>query len=325
LVDRHPGQVIPSATTIGELLKRRGFALPRGRVRRRRTPAAPEPFAPATAPNAVWCIDFKGKFRMGNGEWCVPFTVTDAFSRFCIRCEIVEEATDVAVERVLDSAFREFGLPAAIRSDNGPPFAAPGPRGLTRLAVWLLRMGIRLERITPGKPQENGQHERFHLTLKEHTASPPERHARAQQRAFDLFRREFNEVRPHEAIGQKPPASLYVPSSRGYPGAYITPPMPGFGHAESVQRDGTIRWRRQRIFISSALRNDLVGLEPDEGLRWLVTFGHIELGHIEDGDRPRFVPAARPRRSHYLELVEKTYPTSARATDGPARPLPREV
>src|SRR3989304_2616800 len=183
--------------------------------------ALPRASAQATAPNAVWCIDFKGKFKTGDGVWCTAFTVTDACSRYCIRCEVVEEAGHVAVERILDSAFREFGLPRAIRSDNGPPFAAPGPAGLTRLAVWLLRMGIRLERITPGKPQQNGRHERFHLTLALETASPPKASARAQQRAFDLFRREYNEERPHEALGQKPPARLYEPPSRRYPGARI--------------------------------------------------------------------------------------------------------
>jgi putative transposase len=268
-------------------------------------PTATAPFADATAPNEVWCIDFKGKFKTGDGVWCTPFTVTDAFSRFCIRCEIVEQADTVSVEHILDSAFREFGLPAAMRSDNGPPFAAPGPAGLTRLAVWLLRLGIRLERIEPGKPQQNGRHERFHRTLEQEAARPPKLNAALQQRAFDLFRREYNEERPHEALGQKPPAHVYTPSSRRYPGALITiSPSPIF-HSEQVDRNGTIRWARRRVFVSTALYGETVEIAPDEGERWTVQFGAILLGAIDPRRPERLLPAPRPRKTNYLELVPR--------------------
>jgi transposase InsO family protein len=174
LVDRYPGRSFPSAATFASVLKRHGLTTPR-RKGRRRVPGVVEPFAPATSPNAVWCIDFKGHFRTGDGDKCLPMTVVDAFSRYCLRCEVVQETTYEQAQWVLDSAFREFGLPAAIRSDNGPPFAARGPAGLSRLAVWLLRLAIRVERIQPGKPQQNGRLERFHRTLKAETASPAER------------------------------------------------------------------------------------------------------------------------------------------------------
>jgi putative transposase len=302
LVRLYPAREFPSASAMASILKRRGLTAVRRRGRRR-SPAPAEPFGPATAPNSVWCIDFKGKFKTGDGEWCTPFTITDAYSRFCIRCELVEEPDALAVEHILDSAFRELGLPAAIRSDNGPPFAAQGPAGLTSLAVWLLRLGLRLERITPGRPQENGRHERFHRTLADAVASPARANARAQQRALDLFRREYNEERPHEALGQIPPAELYAASSRRYPCGLLPPTGSSFGHIERVDPHGAIRWHRKRIFISTALCGAYVQLEPDAGTRWAVLFGSILLGHI-DGAKPEAGLLATPRRrkSHVLQL-----------------------
>ncbi|HXD16946.1 MAG TPA: DDE-type integrase/transposase/recombinase [Vicinamibacterales bacterium] len=300
LVRSYPGREFPGASAMASILKRRGLTTTRRR-RRRGRPTPGEPFAPAATPNAVWCIDFKGKFKTGDGEWCTPFTITDAYSRFCIRCEIVADADAVSVEHILDSAFREFGIPAAIRSDNGPPFSAPGPAGLTQLAVWLLRLGIRLERITPGKPQENGRHERFHRTLADAVASPARANARAQQRAFDLFRSEYNEERPHEALGQRPPAEVYAASSRRYPCGLVQPTDVMDGHLERVDRHGAIRWGRKRVFISTALIGAYVQLEPDAGSRWAVLFGDILLGHI-DNPAVGMLASPRPRKSHVLQL-----------------------
>jgi len=301
LEDRHPGVPIPSASAIAAILKRRGMTAPRGR-RRRRVPPTTQPFAQATAPNAVWCIDFKGKFRTGDGRWCIPFTASDAYSRYCIRCEVVDETTYRDVEHILDSAFREFGLPAAIRSDNGPPFAAPGPMGLTRLTVWLLKLGIRVERIQPGKPQQNGRLERFHRTLEEEAADPPRANARAQQRAFDLFRREYNEERPHEAIGQRPPARLYVPSSRQYPRGYVRYDPSPMAHVARVERNGTISLGRRRVFISTALWGENLEIEADIGPRYHVRFGPILIGYLHRDHQDRLLAVPRPRRSHYLDL-----------------------
>lgn len=302
LVDRYPKWKWPSASTIGAILKRRGLTVSHRPRARRRAPVAAQPFAPATGANSVWCIDFKGQFKTGDRETCYPLTVIDAFSRLCIRCEIGDP--DFAhAQRVLDSAFVEFGLPYAIRSDNGPPFSTSAPAGLSQLAAWLLRLGLRLERIQPGKPQQNGRQERFHRTLKAETASPPAANHAAQQRAFDLFRREYNEERPHESVGMKPPASAYAPSSRRYPRRLLQ--HQGF-HVERVERDGSIRWgKRGRVFISAALNGEYVNLSPNDNTTWSVHFGKIELGTFDDLHRERgLVAVPRPRTSHCLTYDE---------------------
>jgi transposase InsO family protein len=302
LVDKHPDKAIPSASGIALVLKRRGFAFPR-KLGRRRAPFTGQPLGHAESPNTVWCIDFKGKFRTADGVWCTPFTVTDAYSRFCIRCEVVDEPNGPTVRRILESAFTEFGLPVAIRSDNGPPFASTGPGGLTALAVWLLKLGIRLERIQPGKPDQNGRHERFHRTLEE-AKSPPRANARAQQRAFDVFRRIYNEERPHEAIGQRPPAKLHTKSNRRYPTVLRSPSHDPSDHVELVDRNGNIRWRRRNVMISSALAGEPVELLPEAATRWEVHYGSLMLGTIDDlaPGGPRFTPAGRPRKDHHVEL-----------------------
>ncbi len=194
----------PVESTVSEILKRHGLSFAR-RTRRRATPST-QPLAHAQEPNAVWCIDYKGWFRTQDGAKCVPLTLSDACSRYLLRCQGLSRGTGAALVRpILISAFREYGMPEAMRSDNGPPFASGALGGLSALNVWWLRLGIRLERIEPGCPQQNGRHERFHRTLKEHTCAPPARSMRAQQQRFDEFRRDYNEQRPHEALGQTPP------------------------------------------------------------------------------------------------------------------------
>jgi putative transposase len=302
LTDKYPGRAYPSASTFAVILKRNGLTTPKRRGRRR-VPRATEPFSEATAPNSIWCIDFKGHFKTGDGHKCLPMTVVDAFSRFCLRCEIVGETTYECAQRVLDSAFREFGLPAAIRSDNGPPFAASGPAGLSRLAVWLLRLGIQVERIQPGKPQQNGRLERFHNTLLLESISPPAATPRTQQRAFDLFRARYNDERPHESLNDAPPARVYVPSVRRYPCALIPLEIAGIGQALNVDRYGYIRWNRTRVFVSAALAYERVLVSPDGHTRWAVQLGNIVLGHFDDQRLHRGMTAvARPRRQNSLTL-----------------------
>jgi putative transposase len=293
LVDQHPDHVFPSPSTMGEILKRRGLARPRRRRRRRATPST-QPFAEATAPNVVWCVDFKGKFRTQDGRWCHVLTVTDAFSRYLLRCEAVLDPDGREVERVFDSAFLEFGVPEAIRSDNGPPFASTGAGGLTRLSVWWLKLGMRLERIEPGKPQQNGRHERMHLTMEE-VVSEPSAHLRAQQRALDFWRCQYNEERPHEALGQKTPASRYEPSPRRYPRPLKRPEHNPFDEVCVVDKAGFIRWKRRSIFITTALRHESVELQFDgERNLWSITYGAIFLGHLDDERLDRGL--LRPRR-----------------------------
>jgi putative transposase len=206
----------PAESTVSEILKRHGLSF--ARKKRRHAVPSSQPLAHAQEPNAVWCVDFKGWFRTGDGSKCSPLTLTDAYSRYLLRCQGLGENTGhQLVQPIMISAFREHGIPWAIRSDNGPPFAACTLGGLSKLSVWWLRLGIKVERIQPGKPQQNGRHERFHRTLQQHTAAPPAGTLAAQQRRFEQFRREYNQHRPHEALGQDTPAQHYEPSHREYP------------------------------------------------------------------------------------------------------------
>jgi transposase InsO family protein len=214
LTTRAPHGAWPAPSTMGDLLRREGLSQPRRRVRS--VMPLTQPLAAATAPNAVWTTDFKGWFRTSDGTRCDPLTIADACSRFVLCCRIVPPS-ERGVRPWFERTFREYGLPWAMRSDNGSPFATTGAGRLSHLAVWWLKLGIQLDRIDPGHPEQNGRHERFHLTLQQDTTTPPAATARQQQRRFDRMRREFNTERPHEALGQQPPARVYVASPRPYP------------------------------------------------------------------------------------------------------------
>jgi transposase InsO family protein len=290
LAQRRPEAALPSASTIGDILKRNGLV--RQRRVRRRTPPYTQPFATCAAPNQVWCVDFKGQFWTGN-VLCYPLTITDAFSRFLIRCEALDETTTDAALEVFESAFREFGLPEVIRSDNGPPFASPAAGGLSELSVWWVRLGIRPERIEPGKPHQNGRHERMHLTLKRETASPPEKSLFMQQRRFDRFRREYNEQRPHEALQYATPSILYVRSKRlfrGDPGPLKA--TPSVAQAR-LDRNGVAEFGEYRIPISRVLACQYVEFHPVADRIWMVKFGPVELGLFDEARKVRSL--IRPR------------------------------
>jgi putative transposase len=278
------GADVPAASTIGEILKRNGLVKPRHR-RRRATPST-QPFRECTAPNDIWCIDFKGEFRTDDGSWCFPLTITDAFSRYIVCCTAVRATDTASVRRVVTHSFRELGLPSAMRSDNGPPFASTGAAGLSQLSVWWLKLGIRLERIEPGKPQQNGRHERMHLTLKCETAMPPAPTLVAQQRRFDRFRHQFNHDRPHDALAGATPASIYFPSKRPYPTSVVCFDYP-FSESRVVARDGTIVWGRGRLLISTALANEVVGLHRVGEHHWEVLFGSLTVGILDERQRHR--------------------------------------
>jgi putative transposase len=282
LDDRKPGKSWPALSTIGELLDREGLTV--RRRRHRRTPAS-APFHSCVAPNDVWTVDFKGWFRTGDGRRCDPLTLKDAHSRYLLRCQAVERADGANVWPIFDAAFREFGLPNAMRSDNGPPFASRGIGGLSRLSVRLIKAGVVPERIKPGKPQQNGRHERMHLTLKRETANPPAANRRAQQRRFDAFCKLYNEERPHEALKQTPPARHYLPSPRCYSGKLREPDYPDDFLVRRVRNNGEIKWRGGLIFIGEALIGEPVGLnQSDEGL-WDLYFGPLHLGFIDHRGR----------------------------------------
>lgn len=287
--------VLPAPSTIGEVLRREGLVQPRRR--RRHTPPYTKPFAHATAPNSVWCVDFKGHFRVGDGTVVYPLTITDAYSRFLLRCDGVLRPDEKEARPIFQGAFREFGLPSVIRSDNGPPFASTGAGGLTELSVWWIRLGIVPERIEPGKPQQNGRHERMHRTLKQAVASPPAASFYAQQRAFGRFRREYNQERPHEALGQRTPATFYAPSSRPYPAE-----LPSLEHPweeqRIVDRSGDIRIGRRTFHIAPCLHREPVTLVPAGDRQWEVRFGPIVLGIIDETRAKKgLIRPKNPRRS----------------------------
>ena len=289
---QHPEVSWPAASTIGDLLRRHGLS---DRRRRRDSSPGPQPadFAPIEAPNDLWCIDFKGWFRTADGQRCDPLTVTDAYSRYALVCQIVEPCHAPVEAAVLD-AFQRYGLPKAIRSDNGPPFAAAGPGGLTRLSLDWLKAGIALERIAPGKPQQNARHERFHRTLKQETSRPPAANPRQQQARFDAFCHDYNNLRPHEALGQRPPASLWTPSPRAYPQTLAQPWYDAAHAVRRVRSSGEIKWAGQSVFISETLAGEPLGIAETVNGDWLVRYASIDLGII-DPKRNRLIRFQPPR------------------------------
>jgi hypothetical protein len=240
-----------------------------------------ERLSQATAANDLWCVDFKGEFKLGDGKYCYPLTVTDQATRYLLACEAFESTREDPVIEAFVRLFKERGLPQAIRSDNGVPFASPnGLYNLSRLSVWWLRLGIAIERIKPGHPQQNGRHERMHLTLKKEATRPPGMNSLQQQARFDAFLQEFNTERPHEALAMKCPAELYAASSRAYAGLTdIAYPL----HDRDilVTACGRICMHKKKINISSVLAGQKLGIkEVDDGI-WLVSFMHYDLGYID--------------------------------------------
>jgi transposase InsO family protein len=280
LAAKYPRLDLPVASTVGVILKRHGLTKPR-RSRQRAKPYT-EPFLGCDAPNAVWCADFKGSFALGNSRRCNPLTISDAYSRYLLRCEGLSRTDEGQVRPIFESAFCEFGRPLAIRTDNGPPFATIAKAGLSRLAIWWIKLGIRPERIAPGKPQQNGRHERMHRTLKAETTKPPARTLSEQQLVFDRFRREYNEERPHEALGQRPPWSAYEASNRRYPIRLQEPEYPNGYRVRKVRDDGTLNWQGRALYVAEALAGEYVGIEEISNDAWRVYFADVALGLIAD-------------------------------------------
>jgi transposase InsO family protein len=276
---RHSGLVLPAPSTVGDLLKREGLV--GARRRRRRRAAVPTELTAAAEPNAVWCGDFKGWFRLGNGQRCDPLTLSDACTRYLLRCSAVERTDTPHVQTVFESAFREYGLPAVIRTDNGPPFASTGLGGLSRLAVWWIKLGIRPERIVPGHPEQNGRHERMHRTLAEAVTRPPRASGPAQQRAFNAFRTQYNHERPHEALAQRPPATCYTPSPRPYPRRLPAIDYPLSWEVRTVRWRGEIKWAGALLYLSEALGGERVGLEALSDRHWRISFGPLPLALLD--------------------------------------------
>lgn len=280
LAPRHPGVTWPAISTAGDLLARHGLIKKR---RRRRPNPHPGVVPPVThQPNDLWAADFKGQFRTGDRIYCYPLTVTDQHTRYLLACHGLLSTKGRGVRPVFDRLFREFGLPRAIRTDNGVPFASTSLHGLTPLNVWWLRLGIRHQRILPASPQQNGAHERMHKTLKRGAIHPPRATLAAQQRAFNRFRHEFNDERPHAYLSGRTPASRYRSSLRIYDGRLPPVEYPSHFLVKRVTGAGTVRFKTRLLYVATALRAQPIGLEEvDDGI-WSVYFCDVLLGRLDE-------------------------------------------
>lgn len=291
LIRRFSSEVrVPAVSTIHAVLNRHGLVQP---MKHRRYRATGTPLSLGKNPNDLWCVDFKGEFKLGNGNYCYPLTVTDHASRYLLLCAALESTRTYLSFTAFETLFEERGLPHAIRSDNGVPFASPNSLfGLSKLSLWWLRLGVSIERIKPGNPQQNGRHERMHLTLKKETTRPPQKNSLQQQGVFDAFVQEFNNERPHEALAMKFPAELYLPSPRPYKGL---PELsyPFHDRDVIVTACGRICLHRKKINLSTVFAGQTLGLKEVEENTWLVSFMDYDLGYI-DLDEKTLQPLDNP-------------------------------
>jgi putative transposase len=275
---RHAGISLPAISTVHTVLDRHGWV---DHGRRKRYKAQGTALEAPRAPNDLWCADFKGEFMLTDRRYCYPLTITDAASRYLLSCDALSGTQESPAITVFERTFKDFGLPRAIRTDNGIPFASRSAFfGLSKLSVWWLRLGIRIERIKPGKPQQNGRHERMHLTLKKEATRPAGRNFLQQQAKFDRFMQEFNFERPHEALGMKYPAELYAHSPRPYQGLGELE-YPLHDRTITVTSCGRICIGRRKINLSQVFAGQKVGIREVEEKIWLVSFMHYDLGFFD--------------------------------------------
>lgn len=292
LQKHYPDIIWPSTTTIGKIFDRNGLIIPR--KYRRHVPPRTTPLGDCIDSNDVWCMDFKGYFLTKDGQKCDPFTLTDAYSRFLIRCVKLDFNRTENVWGVLDASFREYGLPLYLRSDNGPPFATCAPGRVSRLSINLIKVGVIPDWIEPGKPQQNGRHERMHLTLKNETANPPAENLNSQRIRFQEFQDYYNFTRPHEALDQKTPSEVYECSNRKWDGRLRSPEYSV--QTRKVMKCGCIGWRGKSLFISEVLYGEYVGIEEQPNGEFEIKYGPIILGKI-NADNHFNVPLNKKRRS----------------------------
>jgi len=283
LQDRGRAEPVPAASTIGHILDGAGLVRPRKR-RRRRSRSLQGPLTQAQRPNHVWAVDYKGWFRTRDAQRIDPLTVSDLYSRYLLEVKALPNQSYEKAREVFEQLFRYYGLPETIRSDNGTPFASTGACGLSRLSVWWILLGIKLELIAPGHPEQNGIHERMHLTLKQEACQPAAANKRAQQRRFNRWQKEFNEKRPHEALKMKKPAQLYRRSDMHYSKTTTEPSYPSGYLVRRVRTSGEIKWSGRKRFIGEALKGTRVGLKRVNENRSQVYFGSILLGDLYDAD-----------------------------------------
>jgi putative transposase len=279
LARRYPDVHTPAISTIHTILDRHGLVKHRKGRRNRATGTA---LSTAKQPNELWCADFKGEFMLADRRYCYPLTISDFASRFLLAVEALQSTQESTAITVFERAFREYGLPQAIRTDNGVPFASPNALfNLSKLSVWWLRLGVQIERIKPGNPQQNGRHERMHLTLKQETTKPAGQNFLQQQAKFDDFVTEYNSERPHQALGMHYPAERYTASSRPYEGL---PDLdyPFHDKTITVTTCGRICFNRRKINLSQVFAGQKVGIKQMNERVWLVTFMDYDLGYFDD-------------------------------------------
>jgi len=276
---QHPDLELPAVSTISYWLKKEGLV--EKRKKRLRVPPYTQPFCECEAPNDVWSIDYKGQFYMKNGLVCYPLTISDNLSRFLLGCKALKGPRYVPTRRYLESVFREYGLPDAIRTDNGTPFAGKSIGGLSRLSIWFIQLGIVPERIEKGCPEQNGRHERMHRTLKSDALDPIARNLKEQQKAFDIFRHDFNHNRPHESLNDQTPNEFYVRSNRPY---VEQPYMPEYGYdytVRNVRHGGEIKFKNRMFFVTELLAKQPVGLKEIADGIWQLQYSFYVLGSLD--------------------------------------------
>jgi transposase InsO family protein len=298
LVRAFPMVPAPAKSTVHAVLDRNGLVVPR---KRRRYKAQGTSLTDPSSPNQLWCTDFKGEFMLGNRKYCYPLTITDYSSRYLLACESLESIKSTFAFNVFERVFKDFGLPSAIRTDNGVPFASPNALfGLSKLAVWWLRLGIQIERIKPGHPQQNGRHERMHLTLKKEATKPASFNFLQQQSRFDKFIEVYNSQRPHQAIGMHYPAELYTPSARPYRDPE-PPQYPFHDRTVCVTRCGRICIGKRKINLSQVFSGQLVGIREVDEKIWLVSFLDFDLGYFDEAEG-RVEPGPNPFAAKVLTM-----------------------
>lgn len=278
---RHPALALPAKSTVGSIIARHGLVKHRKRRSTRHPGTVP---LSTSAPNQIWSADFKGQFKMLDGVYNYPLTITDAHSRFILCCKGLRSTEQYPTEMQLIPLFHKYGLPDAIRTDNGNPFATRAKAGLSTLSVLWIKLGITHQRIMPGCPQQNGRHERMHKDLKAQTTRPPASNFKAQQKRFDAFTNEFNFERPHQALGGETPASIYRPSDRKVPSTLPEPEYPQHYETRKVALSGTFKWKNHQPFFSQLLGDEWIGLEEvDDGI-WSIYFYDVLLARIDERD-----------------------------------------
>jgi transposase InsO family protein len=299
LAAAYPHLEWPAESTMAEVLKRAG--LTHRRKPRVRTPPFGQPFAAVADSNQTWCADFKGWFLTGDGTRCDPLTITDAHSRYLLCCQITPKTDTLHVTALFDAAFHQYGLPLVIHTDNGVPFASRAPGGLSRVSMRWVKLGILPERSRPSSPQDNGRHERMHSTLKQATLAPPERNAHLQQKAFGRFQQEYNHERPHEALDDATPASLYTSSCRQMPRRVPELEYPDEVVVRRISQQGSLKWKGERTFVSEIFAHEWMGLRALDERCMEVFYGPLSIGFL-DTFRHEFHRSLSPRLKRRLGM-----------------------